>query len=233
MAKALVVFSGGQDSTTCLGWAKNRFEAVETVTFSYGQRHIVELEQARCIAERLGVQNTVFSLNIFDNLASSSLIEKNGDLNKPHEKKPNLPSSYVPNRNALMFTVAHAYAQKLGFEALVTGVCESDYSGYPDCREDFVLSLENALNLGSDEHIKFHYPLMRLDKADTFALAKKEGVLEIVLEYSHTCYNGDRMHRHVWGYGCGECPACGLRAKGWETYQRRIKEGCYDHSKSI
>lgn len=233
MAKALMVFSGGQDSTTCLGWALNRFEAVETITFDYGQRHIVELQQAKKIAGLLGVKNTVFLLNIFENLAASSLIEKDSDLNKPHEKKPNLPSSYVPNRNALMFTIAHAYAQKLGFDSLVTGVCESDYSGYPDCREAFVLSLEKALNLGSDEQIKFFYPLMKLDKADTFALAKQEGVLDAVVAYSHTCYNGDREHRHVWGYGCGECPACRLRSRGWEIYEQRTQEGYYDDQKDL
>ena len=215
--KAIVIFSGGQDSTTALAWAKNRFKEVETITFSYGQRHSIELTCAKKIASMLGVKNNVFEIDIFKKLGDSSLVAE-GDVNSSHDKHPNLPSSYVPNRNALMFTIAHAYAQKVGFNALVTGVCETDFSGYPDCREGFVLALENALNLGSESNIKFYYPLMRLNKAETFKLAQDEGVLDIVINESHTCYEGDRSRLFEWGYGCSECPACKLRAKGWSEY---------------
>jgi len=217
LGKAIVIFSGGQDSTTCLAWAKNRFEEVETITFSYGQRHSIELACAKKISSMLGVKNSVFEIDIFKKLGDSSLVTE-GELGSSHDKHPNLPSSYVPNRNALMFTIAHAYAQKVGFNALVTGVCETDFSGYPDCREGFVLALENALNLGSESDIKFYYPLMRLNKAETFKLAQDEGVLDIVIKESHTCYEGDRSRFFEWGYGCGECPACKLREKGWREY---------------
>ncbi len=215
--RALVVFSGGQDSTTILGWAKNRFESVCTITFGYGQRHGIEIGQAKKIAGILGVENIYFEFDLFKKMGDSTLVGE-GDLNSPHPHHPNLPSSYVPNRNALMFTIAHAYAQKIGYGNLVTGVCQTDYSGYPDCRAVFIESLEQTLNLGSEEHIKFHSPLMYLNKAQTFALAEKEGVLDIVLEHSHTCYEGNRDLRHPWGYGCGECPSCKLRAKGWQEY---------------
>ncbi|MFP4332978.1 MAG: 7-cyano-7-deazaguanine synthase QueC [Campylobacterales bacterium] len=224
--KALVVFSGGQDSTTCLGWALKRFSEIETITFDYGQRHRVEIDQAKLIAQKLGVQNTLFEMDTFAKLSDSALVNKEQDINRPHSANTTLPASYVPNRNALMFTVAHAYAQKIEANHLVTGVCESDYSGYPDCRQEFVQSLERSLNLGSNRDIEFHYPLMFLDKADTFALAKKEGVLDVVIDMSHTCYNGDRKNLHEWGYGCGDCPACKLRENGWIEYKRRRVDAC-------
>ncbi len=219
---ALVVFSGGQDSTTCLGWALNRFERVETITFDYAQRHRIELRQARAIAQKLGVPNEIFRTDIFAQLADTALLENTDtrDINAAHHAKPNLPASFVPNRNAFFFTVAHAYAQKRALDTIVTGINQTDYSGYPDCREPFVQSLEKALNLGSESDIRFLYPLIRLSKAETFALAKQEGILDIVLEMSHTCYNGVRDKRYEWGYGCGKCPACKLRAKGWEEYLR-------------
>jgi len=215
--KALVVFSGGQDSTTILGWAKNRFNDVYTITFGYGQRHKIEIEQAKKIAKILEVPNIYFEFDLFKKMGDSTLVG-DGDLNAPHPHNPNLPSSYVPNRNALMFTIAHAYAQKIGAGNLITGVCQTDYSGYPDCRAVFIEALERTLNLGSEESIKFHSPLMYLNKAETFALAEKEGVLGIVLEHSHTCYEGDRAHRFEWGYGCGICPSCNLRKRGWEEF---------------
>ncbi len=218
MKRALIIFSGGQDSTTCLGWAKERFEVVETITFDYGQKHKVEIAQAKKIADMMGVKNTLLSINAFTELNDSALIDSSLDISSSHHTKPNLPASFVPNRNAIFFTLAHAFAQKQGIDNLVTGINQTDYSGYPDCRENFVKALELALNLGSESEIRFYYPLMHLSKAETFELAQKEGILDIVVEQSHTCYNGDHKSFHDWGYGCGECPACLLRAKGWEEF---------------
>ena len=220
MSRALVVFSGGQDSTTCLGWAKNRFEYVESITFDYGQKHRVEIAQAEKIANILGIKNTLLSLDAFSQLNDSALIDSTQDIGAHHRTHTNLPASFVPNRNAIFFTLAHAFAQKQGINHIIIGVNQTDYSGYPDCREPFVKALELALNLGSEANITFHYPLMHLTKAETFELSQKEGVLELVLNESHTCYNGDHQHKHAWGYGCGECPACILRKAGWETYER-------------
>jgi len=221
MSSALIVFSGGQDSTTCLGWAKNRYDHVETITFDYGQKHSVELEQAKKITDKLGVVNYVVKFDIFSQLADSALLDLNSnqDINTSHHAKPNLPASFVPNRNAIFFTIAHAYAQKQGLEHIITGINQTDYSGYPDCRIEFIESLEQSLNIGSESNISFKYPLIHLTKAQTFELAKKEGVLDLVLEESHTCYNGERLNRYDWGYGCDDCPACILRKQGWEEYK--------------
>ena len=219
MSRALVVFSGGQDSTTCLGWAKNRFEYVESITFDYGQKHRVEIAQAEKIAKNLGIKNTLLSLDAFSQLNDSALIDSTQDIGAHHRTHTNLPASFVPNRNAIFFTLAHAFAQKQGINHIIIGVNQTDYSGYPDCREPFVKALELALNLGSEANITFHYPLMHLTKAETFELSQKEGVLELVLNESHTCYNGNHEEKHAWGYGCGECPACILRKAGWETYE--------------
>jgi 7-cyano-7-deazaguanine synthase len=220
MSSALVVFSGGQDSTTCLAWAKNRYDHVETITFDYHQKHSIEIQQAKKIAEILNVPNYVFTIDVFLQLADSALlnVNKDQDINASHHSKPNLPASFVPNRNAMFFTIAHAYAQKQGLEHIITGINQTDYSGYPDCREPFVKSLEESLNLGSESNIEFKYPLINLSKAETFKMAEDEGVLDLVIEESHTCYNGDRSLKHDWGYGCGECPACILRKKGWNKY---------------
>ena len=223
MSRALVVFSGGQDSTTCLGWAKNRFDEVETITFDYGQKHRVEIEQARKIAEALHVKNTLLSLDAFSQLNDSALIDGSQDIGAQHSVHTNLPASFVPNRNAIFFTLAHAFAQKQGIEHIIIGVNQTDYSGYPDCREPFVKALELALNLGSEANIAFHYPLMHLTKAETFALSNVEGVLDLVIDESHTCYNGVHTHKHAWGYGCGECPACVLRKQGFEAYQNELR----------
>jgi len=220
MSRALVVFSGGQDSTTCLGWAKNRFEYVESITFDYGQKHRVEIAQAEKIANILGIKNTLLSLDAFSQLNDSALIDSTQDIGAHHRTHTNLPASFVPNRNAIFFTLAHAFAQKQGINHIIIGVNQTDYSGYPDCREPFVKALELALNLGSEANITFHYPLMHLTKAETFELSQKEGVLELVLNESHTCYNGNHEEKHAWGYGCGECPACILRKAGWETYEK-------------
>lgn len=220
MSSALVVFSGGQDSTTCLAWAKNRYDYVETITFNYYQKHSIEIEQARKIARILNVPNYVATIDIFTQLGDSALLDvnKNQDINAAHSTKPNLPASFVPNRNAMFFTIAHAYAQKKELDHIITGINQTDYSGYPDCREPFMKSLEQTLNMGSESNIEFKYPLIHLTKAETFALSKEEGVLDLVVNESHTCYNGDRSVKHEWGYGCGKCPACILREKGWSEF---------------
>jgi 7-cyano-7-deazaguanine synthase len=220
MSSALVVFSGGQDSTTCLAWAKNRYDHVETITFDYCQKHSIEIEQAQKISKILDVANYVFTTDIFNQLADSALLEvnKEDNINASHHSKPNLPASFVPNRNAIFFTIAHAYAQKMGLDHIITGINQTDYSGYPDCRESFIKSLESSLNMGSESTIEFKYPLINLTKAETFKLAKEEGVLDLIINESHTCYNGDRSVKHIWGYGCGNCPACILRKKGWDEY---------------
>lgn len=217
---ALIVFSGGQDSTACLGWAKNRFAEVETLTFDYGQKHRVEIYQAKKIAKILHVNNHVLSIDAFSQLNDSALIDGSLDISSAHRSRPNLPASFVPNRNAIFFTLAHAYAQKQGIDNVIVGINQTDYSGYPDCRENFIDALEIALNLGSDSNIKFHCPLLHLTKAETFSLAKEEGVLDITIDESHTCYNGDHTIKNSWGYGCGECPACLLRKKGWEDFNQ-------------
>lgn len=221
MRKAVVVFSGGQDSTTCLGWAKNRFDEVVAISFFYGQKHAVELEQGRRICEALGVERHVVQADFFGSLVDSALTH-NGDVNVAHPRLAHLPASYVPNRNAFFLTLAHAFAQKVGADALVAGMCQTDFSGYPDCRRGFIDREEQALNLGSDSHIRIETPLMYLTKAETFALADREGVLKLVIEESHTCYNGNHTKRHPWGFGCGECPACEIRAKGWQEFSREM-----------
>jgi len=215
MSKALVIFSGGQDSTTCLYWAMNRFSKVYAITFDYGQKHRVEIEQSKRICNINKVPQTIVNMDFMQSIVDSALVN-GGDVNQLNSK--GLPASFVPNRNQMFITLAHAYAQKIGATTVVTGVCQTDYSGYPDCRLEFISSIQDATNLGSDESIIIATPLMFLDKAETFELAKKEGCLDEVIEHSHTCYNGDRDSRHEWGYGCGECPACELRRKGYNEF---------------
>lgn len=215
MNKAVVIFSGGQDSTTCLYWARERFQIVEAITFKYGQKHAVEVNQAAEICRMAVVKQTVIDISFLDTLVDSALTS-NGDVNKTNDI--GLPSSFVPNRNQLFITLAHAYAQKIGAEHLVTGVCQTDYSGYPDCRESFIKALEWVTWLGSQKKVTIHTPLMYLTKAQTWQLAATLRCLTIVKNYSHTCYNGDREHLNEWGYGCGECPACELRKKGYYEY---------------
>lgn len=215
MYKAVVLFSGGQDSTTCLCWAKNRFDEVEALSFDYGQRHAVELVQAKAICKKLSVKQTIIDLSFLGSLVRSALTG-DGDVNDKHEDRPNLPASFVPNRNALFLTLAHAYAQKVGAEVLVIGASQVDYSGYPDCRSEFLMRMMIALNLGSDSQIDIVAPLINLSKAETFKLAQAEECLDLVIELSHTCYQGDHETKHAWGFGCGNCPACGLREQGWQ-----------------
>ncbi len=221
--KALVVFSGGQDSVTCLGIALTNYKHVEAISFSYGQRHSIELDCARKICTGLIIPHKFVDISFLGQLVTSELTGT-GDVNKPHAYKEGLPASFVPNRNALFLTIAHAFAQEIDARHIYAGMCETDYSGYPDCRQDFIDAFAGALNIGYKTSIMIYTPLMHLTKAQTFALAAKHGVLELVLEDSHTCYLGDRSQRHSWGYGCGTCPACVLRATGWDEFQKSLTE---------
>lgn len=218
--KAVVIFSGGQDSTTCLYWAINRYDEVEAITFNYGQKHIVELDQAKIICEKENIKQTVIDLSFLDTIVDSALTS-NGDVNKLNDK--NLPSSFVPNRNQLFITLAHSYAQKINAKTLVTGVCQTDFSGYPDCRHEFIMRLSHVTNMGSESLISIETPLMWLNKAGTFELANTLSKLEEVVRMSHTCYNGDRSI-NLWGAGCGICPACELRRNGYHDFVKTITD---------
>lgn len=217
--KAIVIFSGGQDSTTCLYWALNRYKNVECITFNYGQKHSIELDVSKDICDHLNVKQTIIDISFLDSIVESALTS-DGDVNKINKK--GLPASFVPNRNQLFITMAHSYAQKVGASILVTGVCQTDYSGYPDCRETFIKAIEWTTNMGSSSDIKIEAPLMYLTKAETFEMAEKEGCLNEVIKYSHTCYNGNRNKLNDYGYGCDKCPACELRRNGYRDYISRF-----------
>ncbi len=224
---ALVLFSGGQDSTTCLGWALSRFERVETVGFDYGQRHRVELDKRAALraglaqlspqwAERLGADHTIAieALGVISEtaLTREAAIAVGAD---------GLPNTFVPGRNLLFLTFAAALGYRRGVVDLVGGMCETDYSGYPDCRDATIRAMARALSLGMDREITIHTPLMFIDKAATWRLAEAlggEALVRLIVEETHTCYLGERGRRFDWGHGCGECPACKLRAAGWEEY---------------
>jgi 7-cyano-7-deazaguanine synthase len=224
---ALVLFSGGQDSATCLAWALDRFERVETIGFDYGQRHKVELEvRSRFLAElqsafprwraRLG-KDHLLDLTSLGRISDTALTTGAAIA----LADGGLPNTFVPGRNLLFLTYAGAIAYRREIKHLVTGVCETDYSGYPDCRDDTIKALQIALNLGMEKRFVIDTPLMWIDKAATWALAKDLGgqaLVDLIVEHSHTCYQGDREHRHAWGYGCGCCPACDLRAGGFVAW---------------
>ena len=225
--RALVLFSGGQDSTTCLAHALDRFEHVETLGFDYGQRHHVELQARLNVlrelrerfpqwAQRLG-DDHVLDLAVLGAVSDTSLTR---DMAFRMEAS-GLPNTFVPGRNLLFLTLAAALAYRRGMTVLVTGVCETDFSGYPDCRDDTMKALQVALTLGMDHRFLIDTPLMWIDKADTWRMAEQLGgqaLVDLIVEHSHTCYLGDRAHRHAWGWGCGRCPACELRARGWAAY---------------
>jgi 7-cyano-7-deazaguanine synthase len=200
-----------------LFWAKDRFTNVEAITFNYGQKHSVELSASKWICEMYNVKQTIIDISFLNTIVESALTS-NGDVNEVNAK--GLPSSFVPNRNQLFITLAHSYAQKIGAGNLVTGVCETDYSGYPDCRQDFIDNIEKTTNMGSDSDIQILTPLMYLSKAQIFKLAETLNVLSRVIVMSHTCYNGDRTKFHEWGHGCDNCPACELRKKGYEEFKK-------------
>lgn len=220
MKKAIVIFSGGQDSTTCLVWALTHYAEVECITFVYGQKHSVEIEQSKKICAMLNVRQLIIPIDFLNLIADSALLS-NTDQEISELNEKGLPVSFVPNRNQLFITLAHAYAQKVGATALITGVCQTDYSGYPDCRAEFISAITKASNLGSNSDINILTPLMNKTKAQIFQLAAEYEHLEFVLEHSHTCYNGDRERRNEYGYGCNECPACDLRRKGFIEYKNR------------
>lgn len=213
---ALVIFSGGQDSTTCLGWAKARYSKVTAVSFVYGQKHDCEIQQAKIIAEQMGVEHKVIEADFFGSLVNSALTH-DGDVNAAHEDNDTLPASFVPNRNGFFITLAHSLAQKINAGILVTGTCEEDFSGYPDCRRVFIDAICMALNLGSDTDVEIMTPLMKINKCETWKLAEDEGCLEIVRTQSHTCYNGTAQ-MNDFGRGCNDCPACNLRKRGYEQF---------------
>jgi 7-cyano-7-deazaguanine synthase len=204
---ALVILSGGQDSTTCLHWAIDRFgcESVSTVTFDYGQRHRIELDCAQQVAEAAGVSNVILPIDTFSALGGDALTDESVDVDAPDAAA--LPATFVPGRNLIFFTFAAAYAWRRGIRDLVTGVAQTDYSGYPDCREPTIRAAEKAISLGMDRDIRIHTPLMHLSKKETVELAMRLGALE-AMALTHTCYRGQRPP-------CGECAACRLREKGF------------------
>jgi 7-cyano-7-deazaguanine synthase len=224
---ALVLLSGGQDSSTCLFWALSAghgaFAPVEAVAFSYGQRHAVELRQAEVIAGIAGVPLTVLDLtaSLGASVAGASALTGEGDVAASHPLAPALPASFVPGRNAVFLAHAAALAYARGIGDLVFGASQTDYSGYPDCREDFVHATERSLGLALDAPLKIHTPLMHLAKAETWRLANELGVLDAIVEHTHTDYNGDRSERHPWGYGRLDNPASILRANGWEEAREK------------
>ena len=208
---ALVVFSGGQDSTTCLFWAKKHFKEVYALSFIYGQKHVKEVELARGIAERAGVHFHAMDVSFIGHLGKNSLTDTSIVMD---EEKPegSFPNTFVPGRNLFFLSIAAVYAREHGISHLVTGVSQTDFSGYPDCRDSFIKSLNVTLNLAMDEQFVIHTPLMWIDKAQTWALADELGVLDLIRNETLTCYNG------VQGDGCGHCPACKLRREGLEKY---------------
>ena len=224
---ALVLFSGGQDSATCLAWALDRFTQVETLGFDYGQRHRVELDRRAALRQgmsaldpawerRLGHDHTLF-LAALGEISDTALTRDSAIA----LARDGLPNTFVPGRNLAFLTFAAALAYRRGLRHIVGGMCETDYSGYPDCRDDTIKALQVALNLGMERRFVLHTPLMWIDKAQTWALAESLGgraLVDLVVEESHTCYLGERGQRHDWGYGCGTCPACDLRAKGFSRY---------------
>lgn len=224
---ALVLFSGGQDSTTCLAWALERFAHVETVAFDYRQRHRIELDQRLVVldqirqrfphwAERLGEDHFI-DMGVLGQISDTSLTR---DVAFAMEKD-GLPNSFVPGRNLLFFTFAAAVAWRRNIRNLVGGMCETDFSGYPDCRDNTLKALQVALSLGLDAPMTIETPLMWYDKAQTWALTERlggEALIDLVAEHTHTCYVGDRSRRHEWGYGCGLCPACDLRRAGYNAW---------------
>lgn len=224
---ALVVFSGGQDSTTCLAWALERFDRVATVGFDYGQRHRVEMVCRDDVRAGIGAVNpawgarlagdTVLDLGLLKAIGGTALTEAVAI----RQQESGLPNTFVPGRNLLFLTAAAACAYRQGIQHIVTGVCETDYSGYPDCRDDTIKALQVALNLGMDTRFVLHTPLMWIDKAATWQLGQSLGgdaFTQLVIEKTHTCYEGDRTTLHAWGYGCARCPACALRSTGYAAF---------------
>jgi len=233
---ALVLFSGGQDSTTCLAHALSRYERVETLAFDYGQRHVVELEARLAVREALTQRFPAWAAKLGeDHLLDASILGQISETSLTRDtaiamESSGLPNTFVPGRNLLFLTLAAALAYRRGLQVVVTGVCETDFSGYPDCRDDTMKAMQVALSLGMDRKLLIETPLMWIDKAQTWQLAHDLGqqadaagggkaLSDLIVEHTHTCYLGDRSLRHPWGYGCGECPACQLRAAGFARWK--------------
>lgn len=224
---ALVLFSGGQDSTTTLAWALQRYAHVETIGFAYGQRHAVELDCRPVVLEALRRLRPDWAARLGDDhLLDLSLLGRISDTALTRDsaiafQRNGLPNTFVPGRNLLFLNFAAAVAYRRGLSVLVGGMCETDYSGYPDCRDNTLKALQVALSLGLDTRMVVETPLMWLDKADTWRLAHGLGgraLVDLIVEHTHTCYLGERGARHAWGHGCGNCPACALRRQGWDGY---------------
>jgi 7-cyano-7-deazaguanine synthase len=242
---ALVLFSGGQDSTTCLAQALSKYQRVETIAFDYRQRHRVELDarlqvlaeirrQFPLWADKLG-QDHLLDLAVLGEVSDTSLTRDTA-FKMEHS---GLPNTFVPGRNLLFLTLAAAVAYRRDLQVIVTGVCETDFSGYPDCRDDTMKAMQLALSLGMDKRFLIDTPLMWIDKAATWAMARELGgksgtpgggqlLVDLIVEHTHTCYLGDREHRHAWGYGCAACPACELRARGFERFRASSDSSLFD-----
>jgi 7-cyano-7-deazaguanine synthase len=227
--KALVLFSGGQDSTVCLAWALERFAVVETVGFDYGQRHAIELDVRPKVRAAMAALRPQWKAKLGeDHLIKIDALAAISDTALTRETAiamadNGLPNTFVPGRNLIFLTFAGALAYRRAAKHLVAGMCETDYSGYPDCRDDTIKAMQVALSLGMERRVTVHTPLMWIDKAATFALARElggDGFLDLVVEETHSCYLGDRSRRHAWGYGCGTCPACALRAEGFARFAK-------------
>jgi len=227
---AIVLFSGGQDSTTCLAWALSRYEHVETIGFDYGQRHSIELTLRPQLLDSLRAMNTAWRSKLGeDHMIDLSILGTISDTALTRDtaiamQDNGLPNTFVPGRNLLFLTVAAALAYRRGIQVIVGGMCETDYSGYPDCRDDTLRALQTALRLGMATEVELQTPLMWLDKAQSWTLAEELGgtaLVELIRADTHTCYLGERGTLHDWGHGCGTCPACALRANGYKEYARR------------
>ena len=225
---ALLLFSGGQDSTVCLAWALERFARVETIGFDYGQRHAVELTVRPAIRARLAALSPAWQSRLGDDhivrIDALAEISETALTREAAIKigEAGLPTTFVPGRNLVFFSFAGALAYRRNIRHLIAGMCETDFSGYPDCRDDTIKAMQVALTLGMDRRVVIHTPLMWIDKAGTFALAEQIGgkpLVDLLLAETHTCYLGDREHGHDWGFGCGECPACRLRAEGYARWK--------------
>jgi 7-cyano-7-deazaguanine synthase len=225
---ALVLFSGGQDSTTCLAWALARFSRVETLGFDYGQRHRIELDCRARLREGIIALDPAWAARLGeDHLITLEALGAISDTALTRDTEiafaaDGLPNTFVPGRNIVFLTFAAALAYRRSLRRIVGGMCETDFSGYPDCRDDTIKALQVALNLGMDRRFVLDTPLMWIDKAETWALAKEtggQGLVDLIVEDTHTCYLGERGSRHDWGYGCGTCPACDLRAKGFVAFR--------------
>ncbi len=229
--KAILLFSGGQDSTTILGWCLKRYDEIYLLSFDYGQNHLIEINSAYKIINKINKNfikfknkiknNQVYKINNLNDISKNALTSK-----MKINTKEGLPNTFVPGRNLLFFTLASSYGYERNIFDIVSGICQTDYSGYPDCRKKTIDYLNKAINLGMEKKFLFHNPLMYKTKAETWELAYKIGgssFINIIKEYTHTCYRGNRKRLNSWGYGCDNCPACSLRKKGWKEFKKNYE----------